>query len=401
MAYYAYQGRNRVGKLVKGKVKAESRKEAVQTIKQKGVATTSLTEIQSVLYKELSFGQKVKPKDFVVYLRQFATLINAGISLLETTRILQEQTNSKFLKSALGDIAQQLEGGIAFSDAAEQHSKIFSTLFVNMVRAGEAGGNLEEVLERLAVYYEKQYDTRQKVISTLTYPAIVGVIAIIIVTFLLTFVVPRFANMFANMGGELPLITQVTLQLSHLIQHVWYLGLLVPILAIFLHQTASRSPGFTSAMDQAKLRIPVFGPLLLKASLVRMTNTLSSLMSSSVPILQSLHITQKVVENKVIEQAIEDSYHALERGESLSEPLKKQWIFPPLVVQMIAVGEQTGSLDYMLAKVAGFYESELDYTTDRLKTMIEPIMILCLAIVVGGIVAAIAIPMFSIFEQVN
>ncbi|MFD1018916.1 type II secretion system F family protein [Thalassobacillus hwangdonensis] len=401
MAYFTYQGRDRVGKQAKGRVKADSKKEAIEQLKGQGVSISGIKELDSVFYQDIQIGSGVKPKDFVIYLRQFATLIKAGIPLVQTTYILAEQTNSKALKHALNDIGANLESGKAFSDAAANHPKVFSNLFVNMFRAGEAGGKLEEILERLASYYEKQYDTRQKVISALTYPVIVGVIALVIVCFLLAFVVPRFASMFDSLGGELPFITQMTLELSGFVQSFWYIVMLIPVALLVVFKLVSKEEKFQHTFDQVKLKIPVFGGLIQKAALVRMMSTLSSLLNSSVPILQSLHITEKVVENKVVEKAIKDSYSSLERGDSLSDPLSKHKIFPPLVIQMVAVGEKTGSLDYMLERVASFYESELEYTTERLKTLIEPLMILFLAILVGGIVAAIAIPMFSIFDSVQ
>ncbi|QAS54043.1 type II secretion system F family protein [Halobacillus litoralis] len=402
MPYYTYQGRNPLGKTQKGRLRANSRKEAVSTLKEKGITISDIKELDSIFLKDIQIGKPVKPKDFVIYLRQFATLIRAGISLLETTRILAKQSSSRAMSEALQDIGEQLESGRSFSDAASSHPKIFTNLFINMVRAGEVGGNLEEILERLAAYYEKQFDTRQKIISALTYPLVVGIIAIGIVIFLLTFVVPRFASMFDSLGGELPLITQMTLNMSQFFQQFWYIALLIPILIVTLYKfTIMKNDKFQYFMDHLKLRMPIFGPLLQKAALVRMTSTLSSLINSSVPILQSLQVTQRVVENKVVENAIANSYRSLEKGNNLSDPLRQYTIFPPLVIQMMAVGEETGSLDYMLSKVAEFYESELDYTTERLKTLIEPLMILTLAVVVGGIVAAIAIPMFSIFDTIN
>ncbi|MEC3882649.1 type II secretion system F family protein [Halobacillus sp. HZG1] len=402
MPYYSYQGRSLLGKAQKGRLRANSRKEAVMSLKDRGMTISEIKEIDSIFLKDIQIGSPVKSKDFVIYLRQFSTLMRAGISLLESTKILAKQSNSRALSEALYDISEQLESGRSFSDAAGAHSKIFSNLFINMVRAGEVGGNLDDILERLAVYYEKQYDTRQKIISALTYPLVVGLIAIGIVIFLLTFVVPRFAGMFDTMGGELPWITQLTFGMSQFFQSFWYVVILLPALFMITFKlVVDRNPKLQYTVDVMKLKIPVFGPLIQKAALVRMTSTLSSLMNSSVPILKSLQVTQNVVENKVVERAIMNSYQSLEKGNNLSDPLRQYAIFPPLVIQMMAVGEETGSLDYMLSKVAEFYESELEYTTDRLKTLIEPLMILVLALVVGGIVAAIAVPMFSIFDTIN
>ncbi|ELK45693.1 type II secretion system F family protein [Halobacillus sp. ACCC02827] len=401
MPYYSYEGRTIAGK-IRGKIRAETKNEAVSRLKTDGVVIKDIKASTNPLLYDIHIGRAVKQKDFVIFLRQFATLIKAGISLLESTRILAQQTNSRKLGEALRDVSGHLESGRAFSEASALHPKVFPNLFVQLIRAGEAGGNLEEILERLAVYYEKQFDTRQKIISALLYPSIVGGVSFLIILFLLTFVVPRFADMFLSIGGDLPAMTKFTLQASGMVERFWYILILVPALAVVLYQALiRRSPKVSYTLDAWKLRVPVFGPLLKKAALVRMTSTLSSLMNSSVPILKSLEITRKVVENKVIEKAIEDSFQSLEQGETLSRPLKESPVFPPLVAQMIAIGEETGSLDYMLAKVAEFYDSELEYATERLKTLIEPVMILFLSIVVGSIVASIAIPMFSAFENIR
>ncbi|MFC0522443.1 type II secretion system F family protein [Pontibacillus salicampi] len=401
MAHYRYKGRNRQGQQKQGKVKADTKREAMEILKAEGLSITSIQEINSILYKDIQIGNAVKPKDFVVYLRQFSTLIDSGVSLVQSTEILSRQTSNKIMKNTLMDVRSKLESGQSFSYSAEQHPKVFPSLFVNMIRAGEAGGNLDEILEQMADYYEKQNEMRQKVISALTYPAVVLIIAIGIIIFLLSSVVPQFTDMFATMGGELPWITQFVIELGGITKKIWWLFLLLPFITLVVWKYMSHVDAISYRMDYLKLRLPVFGPLLQKAALVRMTRTLSSLFHSSVPILESVRITEKIVGNRVIEKVLVQSRTQLEKGESMAQPFSSHWIFPPLVTQMITVGEQTGSLDKMLSKVADFYESELDHSTDRLKTLIEPLMITMLAIIVGTIVASIAIPMFSIFEQIN
>lgn len=402
MAYFKYKGRDVKGKLKQGRLKADSRREAVVKLRTDGISVISIQELNSILYKEINLGQKIKIKEFVIYLRQFATLIEAGITLVQATYTLSEQTRSKPLQKALQSIAEDLEGGQSFSDAAEKHRKVFPNLFVNMIRAGEAGGNLDDILNRMANYYEKQYNTRQKVISALTYPVVVGIIALGIVIFLLSFVVPRFANMFLTFGGEIPPVTQFVLSLGDFFSVFWWLFILLPIL-VYSGITFARQKNETFAyyFDLVKLKTPLFGSLMQKAALSRMTRTLSSLFNSSVPVLQAVQITERVVDNKIIEKVLRDARASLEKGESMAAPMENHWIFPPLVTQMISVGEQSGALDQMLAKVADFYETELDHATDRIKTLIEPLMIGFLALIVGGIVASIAIPMFSIFEQIQ
>ncbi|GGD03498.1 type II secretion system F family protein [Pontibacillus salipaludis] len=401
MAYFKYKARTSKGKMKEGRIKADSKREAVGKLKEDGMTVATINELNSILYKDIQLGSQVKNKEFVIYLRQFATLLESGISLIQSTYILKEQTSSKALQRALTQIAEDLEGGLSFSDAAEKHHKIFPDLFVNMVRAGEAGGNLDEILDRLAAYYEKQYDTRQKVISALAYPIVVLVIAIGIVIFLLSFVVPRFADMFLSFGGDIPPITQFVMSLGELSQSMWWLFIVIPLLLYGGIQYMKQYPRFSYGLDLVKLRIPIFGPLIQKAVLARMTRTMSSLFNSSVPILQAVYITERIVGNKVVESVLKTTRKSLEKGESMAAPMQKHWIFPPLVTQMVSVGESSGSLDHMLGKVADFYESELDYATDRIKSLIEPVMIAFLALIVGGIVAAIAIPMFSIFEQIG
>ncbi|KHF40950.1 type II secretion system F family protein [Halalkalibacter okhensis] len=402
MAVYKYQGRNKKGERITGKVKADSEREAKQLIREKGTAVTHMEELNSVLYKDLSFGTKrIKSQDFVIYLRQFSTLLQAGISVVDATSILAEQTASKALKAGLADIEEDLRAGNPFSEAAEKQRKLFPPLFINMMRAGELGGNLDEILDRLASYYEKQHRTKQKVMSALSYPIAVGLVAIIVVIFLLSFVVPTFADMFAGFGADLPFITVLVLQAGNIASAYWW-GFLLLLVGLYLFwRVIKEQKDKRYAFDFALLRLPLFGKLFQKAALARLTRTLSSLFASSVPILQALAITERIVGNEVIAKVIRDCRQSIEKGESIAAPMETHWAFPPLVTQMIAVGEKTGSLDQMLDKVADFYEAEVEASTDQIKSLIEPLMIVLLAGVVGIIVAAIAIPMFEIFDSIG
>ncbi|TWI57095.1 type II secretion system F family protein [Halalkalibacter nanhaiisediminis] len=402
MAVYQYQGRNRKGQITKGKVKAASEREARLKLRENGIAVTTVHELKSILYQDITIGKmKVKSQDFVIYLRQFATLLQAGISVVDATNILAEQTSSKLLKSSLRDIEEELRAGNPFSDAAQKQRKMFPPLFINMMRAGELGGNLDEILERLAVYYEKQHKTRQKVFSAMSYPLVVGFIALVVVIFLLSFVVPTFADMFASFDSELPILTIMVLHAGGFFGRFWWMFILLG-LGVYIGWVVLRQRPQTSYyIDYFMLRIPIFGKLLQKATLARMTRTLSSLFSSSVPILQAVSIVERVAGNEVVARVLREARNSLEKGESIATPMEKHWVFPPLVTQMIIVGEKTGSLDLMLDKVADFYESEVDATTDQIKSLIEPIMIVVLAGVVGIIVASIAIPMFEIFDSVG
>jgi type IV pilus assembly protein PilC len=402
MPVFKYEGRNKRGHKVTGKIQGSTKREAIALLREDGVAVMNLVELTGILYKEIKIGQdKVKLKDFVVYVRQFSTLLKAGISIVDATNILTNQTSNKILKKALFNIEEGLRAGNAFTDAAEKYRKVFPPLFINMLRAGEAGGNIEEILDRLADYYEKQNKTRQKVLSAMTYPLVVGSLAIGIVIFMLSVIVPTFVSMFASFGAELPTITVFVLWLSSVFTRFWWVLLIVGIglYTMLLYVLSNKKLRFY--YDYLLLKIPLFGVLFQKAALARMTRTLSSLFASSVPILQAMSIVERIVGNEVMSRVIKASRVSLEQGLPLAEPLREHWVFPPMVSQMIAVGEKTGSLDVMLDKVADYYEAEVEASTDQIKSLIEPLMIVILAVVVGGIVASIAVPMFSIFENIG
>lgn len=401
MARFKYAGRSRQGKK-EGIINASTKRDAMLQLREQGIKVIEIVEVeQSFLTKDIMIGSPVKLQDMVIYLRQFSVLLSAGISIVDATKILAEQTTSKALKKTLTEVEQDLREGNPLSASAEKHKKIFSKMFVNMIRSGEAGGNMDETLERLAVHYEKQHHTKQKIISALAYPLVVGFIAIAVVTFLLVYVVPIFVGMFADFGGQLPLITRIVLNISQFMQSYWWLLFVLAIIILLLYLVIRNNAETKYYLDMFILKIPVFGSVLQKAELARMTRTLSSLFSSSVPILQALAIAESIVENRVIAGVINKSITALEEGKSLTEPMQKHWAFPPLVTQMVAIGEETGSLDTMLDRVADFYEKEVDISTDRLKALIEPLLIVVLAGLVGTIVTAILVPMFEIFNQID
>lgn len=399
MARYKFEGRDRRGKR-QGTVSAGSRREAMLKLKDDGIRVIEMTEIaETLMTKDITLGNPVKLQHFVIYLRQFSTLIRAGVTVVEATAILSVQTESKALKKALLDVEQELREGNPLSDAVSKHKKIFTPMFINMVRAGEISGNLDETLDRLAEHFEKQHYTKQKIVSALAYPAAVGIVALFVVIFLLVAVVPIFVTMFADLGGQLPAITRFVLAASDFMQSFWWLVALIIFLIVFAIITLKSNIKMKYYFDYFLLRMPIFGNMLQKAALARMMRTLSSLFTSSVPILQAMLIVEKVVENEVIAKVIRESRDSLEKGRSMTEPMKSHWAFPPLVTQMISIGEETGALDAMLSKIAEFYEKEVETGTDRLKALIEPIMIVLLAGLVGTIVAAIMVPMFTMFDQ--
>ncbi|WP_458120006.1 type II secretion system F family protein [Paenibacillus sp. Z6-24] len=402
MPQFEYQVRTVNGKQLKGTLTAADKTTAMDELRRRGLTVFSLNEQRKTLMTtEIYIGNPVKTIDFIVYCRQFATLIRAGVTILDATRILAEQTESKVLRKTLHEVHSKLMRGVALSQAVQESPKIFPRLFISMIRAGEESGDLEGTLERLAVYFEKRHVTREKIKSALTYPITVGILAIAVTVYLLVAIIPQFVDMFESMDAKLPTITVVILALSKSIQQQWYfwvLGLVIIIAAFVILKRSERGAYW---IDYAKLKIPVFGRLNQKGSIAQFARTLSSLYASSVPVLQALSIVTEVAGNKVIERYLNQASESLRRGNALSDPLKKSWVFPPMVTQMIAIGEETGSLDQMLGKVADFYEMDVENTVDRLKSLLEPLLIAFLAAVVGIIVAAIMLPMFTLYDSVG
>ncbi|GGM27271.1 phytochrome sensor protein [Paraliobacillus quinghaiensis] len=400
MNYYAYKAKTLDGKIKKGKISCENEKEAIKQLKDQELILFEINELNSLLHKDIYIGNPIKNKDFVIFLRQFSTLIDAGITLVETTVILEEQTQSKPLKKALQQIQNDLEEGIGLSDALAEFPRLFPELLISMIHAGEVSGNLDEILDRMAAYYEKQYQLKQKIITALTYPIVIGIVAVFITIFLLAYIVPIFTDMFLSFNQEIPPYTAAVLSISDVVQSYWWIIMIFILIIGVVVRILNRRPNISYLFDVIKLRIPIFGMFIQKSLLARMTQTLSSLLNSSVPILQAVTITERVIDNKVIKQVLRESRDSLEKGESLATPMKKHWVFPKLITQMIVVGERTGSIDAMLKKVSDFYEQELDEASEKLKSLIEPVMIIFLALIVGAIVMAIVIPMFSLFENV-
>lgn len=404
MPVYKYAGRTKKGKLKRGTIEAVSRQEAILELKHKGIRPRELTETKATAFnKDLSLKRNtVKHRDFVIYCRQFGTLIRAGVPIVDATHILAAQTESKLLKSTLHLVETDIRSGYSFSEAAEKHPKVFPALFINMIRAGEMTGDLDDTLDRLATYFEKQYTLKSKIKSTMIYPVVLCVLIVAVIIFMMLYIVPNFVDMFEQFGGELPGITKLVVGMSEWIQGFWCLLLIIVIGVVasftFLFK---QNQTFYYSIHLVLLKIPVFGKLLQKAAIARMTRTLSSLFASSVPILQALDVVAKVIGNPVMSRIVYGARRNLEHGGTLSQPLQESWVFPPLVWQMTSIGEETGSLDYMLEKVADFYEDDVDRTVDSLKALIEPLMIILLAFCVGFIVLSIMIPMLSIFTEIQ
>lgn len=400
MTVFRYSGRTKTGAPKKGIIDAPNRKVAIEKLRTQGINARELQESNSILHKDIALGKKVKHQDFVIYCRQYATLIRAGVSVVEATHILGEQTKSKLLKRALRQVEEDIRNGTSFSDAAAKHPKVFPVLFVNMMRAGEATGSIDDTLERLAGTLEKQYKIKKKIQSTMIYPALLSFLTVVVGMFLMVFIVPTFMEAFKDMDLEMPLITVIVVGISDWLIEFWYFVILAFIvIGVGFHFFYKKNKEFHFTVNVFLLRMPIFGQLLQKDVIARMTRTLSTLFSSSVPILQALTIVEKVAGNPVIGKIVLEARDNLEKGGTLSEPLEKSWLFPPLVTQMTSIGEKTGSLEYMLEKIADFYEEEVDRAVDTLKSLVEPLMIIVLAFVVGIIVAAIFLPMFQLYEN--
>lgn len=395
---FDYKGRiTASNKKKKGKIEADSRREALAILKGEGIAVLSLNELTAAS-KDINLRRKVKNADFVMFLRQYSTLINAGVTISEATKTMSEQVTSKMLKTALVDVNKQVERGESLSVAASRHEKVFPSLLINMIYAGETSGRLDDMLESMADYYEKQYNAKRKMISSLMYPGAVGVVAVLLTVFLLAYIVPTFAEMFTSMGEDIPAYTKFVLALSDFIVDYWYIvimGVLLIIATIFF---MSRFEAVMKRWDKVVLKIPLVGNLIHKNILVRTVQTLGMLLDASMPILQALEITERVVSNRTMKKAVNEMGEVLTSGGEMSGVMARHKIFPPLLTQMVQIGERTGGLDHMLGKGADFYEEEVSQLTDRFGSLVEPILIVGLAVIVGGIVMAVIIPMFSLYE---
>jgi type IV pilus assembly protein PilC len=340
-------------------------------------------------------------KDLSVFSRQFATMVNSGLPILRALSILSEQTENSQLKKVLAQVRIDVEQGSSLSGAMSKHTRAFSDLYVAMVRAGEAGGVLDNVLVRLADNMEKDVELRRKIKSAMAYPAAVVSLVTLILTAMLLFVVPQFKSIYAQLGGQLPLPTRILLGVSDAVRTKWWLFLVVIIGIVFAFRRYKATPAGRATVDAFKLRIPIFGPLFHKTALARFSSTLGMLLRSGVPILQALDIVSETVGNRVISKAVADVQGSVREGESIAKPLAKHPVFPPMVVQMLAVGEETGAVDVMLDKVADFYNSEVSAAVDALTSLIEPLLIAIIGGAVGAAVISLYMPMFNIINLVK
>jgi type IV pilus assembly protein PilC len=402
---FTYQGRDRGGRLLQGTIEAESQAAVVSRLRQEGVIPLSIDKKTTTGVKREvrlpTFGGKVKLKELAVFSRQFSTMINSGLSLLRALNILADQTESKVLSGVVARVREDVEKGSSLSGALATQPKVFSRLYVAMIRAGEMGGVLDGVLLRLAETLEKSVALKQKVKSAMTYPVVVFGMVIMIVTAMLIFVVPMFKNLYADLGGELPIATRVLIGASNVVKKYSYVVVILTVGAGYGFRRYAASEKGRFAVDRFLLKAPIFGQLFSKMALSRFSRTLAVLMRSGVPILAALDIVSETVGNEVMGKAIVEVKQSVKEGQSIARPLQAHKVFPPMVVQMLAVGEETGALDTMLSKVADFYDQEVEATVEALTSLIEPILIAFMGAAVGGMVVSLYMPMFNIVNLIK
>jgi type IV pilus assembly protein PilC len=397
MPVFRYTGKTRAGAPQRGEIEASDRASATAVLRQRQILVTSIRPKSKELQIKIpGLGSKITEQEVVIFTRQFATMIEAGLPLVQCLDILARQSENKEFARVIGQVKTDVESGDSFADALRKHPRVYSDFYVNMVEAGETGGILDTILARLAAYMEKAAALKSQVKGAMVYPAVIIGIAIIVVVFLLLYVIPVFADMFASFGGTLPAPTRFVMFLSDLVKdYILYVIPLVGVL-IWLFKRFYKTEKGRVMVDTLLLKLPVFGPLIQKVAVAKFTRTLGTLVSSGVPIIDGLEITARTAGNKVVEGAVLSIISSIKEGQTIAEPLSRQAIFPPMVVQMIEVGENAGALDSMLNKIADFYDQEVDTAVAALTKLMEPMLMVFLGVVIGGMVVAMYLPIFKI-----
>ncbi len=399
---FVWKGRSPNGELLSGEYQAENKEDLVSHLRKRKIIITSMREkAKGNLNIKLPGQDRVSVKDIGVFTRQFATMINAGLPMVQCLDILSQQTEKEFFRTSIAKVMADVEGGSTLAESMARHPKVFSTLYVNMVEAGEAGGILDVILVRLATFLEKLDALQRKVKGALTYPTVVAFVAVGATCFMLIFIIPTFAKMFTDFGGQLPLPTRIVMGISDFLRGFWWLIIAIGVGVVVAIQRYYATSGGRLVIDRLLLKIPVLGQVIRKGAVARFTRTLGTLISSGVPILQGLEITARTAGNRVVENAVIATRESISQGNTIAEPLRASGVFPPMVTSMIAVGEQTGALDEMLDKIANFYDDEVDTAVDALTAIIEPVMIVVMGTVVGGMLIAMYLPMFKLVSVVS
>ena len=425
MPKFKFTAMDQKGRESQGEVEADTQSLALSKIREKGLFPTQVTEVGAAPAKgsragtagkstttgsvrkprggSVLFGGKVKPKQLMTFTRQLATLVDAGLPLVRGLTVLERQERVPSLKKALGDMAESIQTGSTFAEALAQHPRIFNKLYVNMAKAGEVGGVLDQVLIRLAEFMEKAQRIKNKVVSAMVYPIVVMVMAIGILTFLMIFIIPKFEAIFAELldGKKLPVLTTMVLGMSRaLTHHILAVGIVIVALVVGL-KLFRRTKAGASLSDRLKLNMPIFGVLMRKTAIARFTRTLGTLMTSGVPVLQALNIVRDTAGNEVVAKAVNQIHDSVKEGENMAPPMEATKVFPPMVISMVQVGEETGELPEMLMKIADNYDDEVDNTVAGLTSIIEPLLIVFLAVIVGTIVIALFLPLISIIGNLS
>lgn len=398
---YQWSGKTPKGVIETGEITAGTKEEVVAQLRRRNITPTTIVE-KPKKTGVFGIGGRVKDKDIVVFTRQFSTMIDAGLPLVQALDVLTTQVENKAFSRTLSQVKVDVEAGSTYADALKKHPKTFNELYVNMVAAGEAGGILDTILNRLAAYIEKAMKLKKKVKGAMVYPIVVSSIAVLVIAVIMIWVVPTFSKMFAQMGGTLPLPTRLVINTSNFIAGIGGLMVAGGIVVLFVAITQfKRTPKGGRIVDKLLLKLPIFGPLLNKVAVAKFTRTLGTLVSSGVPILDGLEITAKTSGNKIIEDAIMEVRKGVVGGKTLAEPITKVKVFPPMVTHMIAVGESTGALDAMLSKIADFYDDEVDAAVSNLTAMMEPLLMVFLGGAVGFIVIAMYLPIFKLITLIK
>jgi type IV pilus assembly protein PilC len=402
MSTYVFKAIDLAGTKAGGEVEAESKQAVADQLKSRGLIVLDVADKHASRQIELAFMKRVKPAELAVFSRQLSTMISSGMSILRSLYVLEDQTDSKFLKETIVAVRKDVEAGLALSDAMERHPKVFSTLFVAMTRAGEAGGVLEDALMRVADQLQKDASLRRQIRSAMVYPTLVIVFAVGVLMALVAFLVPVFVGVFKQFGGELPALTQVSVTLSHMVVGYWWAMFLGTAIAIVAFVKWKKTPWGRRQWDHFRLRVPMkIGGIVQQVAVARWSRTLSSLTSAGVPLLLALEITGRTAGNVAVEEAMDGVISSVKRGGTIAAPLAQAPVFPTMVTHMVGVGEETGALDAMLNRVAEFYEEQVEASVKALTSILEPMMILVIGSIVGFIVISMYLPLFEVYNRIQ
>ena len=403
MATFAYKVRDRSGKIFTGNMEGENRSSVVSRLRDMNYFITSISEKKgNILFsKQLNLFQSIKLRDVTIFYRQFATMVNAGLTLVNSLDILTEQVENKALANIIKAVKSDVEAGSTLADAMEKYPQVFSELYISMVRAGEIGGVLDDILNKIADLMEKEYALKQKVKSAMAYPLFITGAAALMAIFMLTFILPQFVGVFAQFGGKLPFLTQILVTATNLFNRYWYIFFIVIAALVAAFLAYIKTPNGKLNFDKFKLNAPIFGEINRKSAVARFTRILGTLIKSGVPILEALSVSSNAIGNLVISAAVLGAKTKIKEGQSISGPLAASGVFPPMVTQMIMVGEESGELEEMLMNVAKFYDEEVDRSVERLTSIIEPLMMAFIALTVGVMIIAMYLPIFNMVNLIQ